>query len=154
MYGPDALEPIPADDPLITGRLAVGGLEPGNSVTSPLGSDLTHPRMRRSRGLRFITGTSSPSTGQAVSKSKAGGPPAGLPRPQVPLLMGVRMPDAYGDVRGRWAVIYSPLDIHCGCDGHFCIDCNGYEPGDARAIAGNILLSVHLDRAAGDGSRR
>ncbi|MHC4067471.1 MAG: hypothetical protein ACYSUI_23620, partial [Planctomycetota bacterium] len=66
-------------------------------------------------------------------------------RPDVPLLKGVRL-SVPGQTKQRWAVIYSPIDIHCGCDGHFCIECNGYEPRDARALAGNIILYLYLDR--------
>ena len=76
--------------------------------------------------------------------------PAERLRPSIPVLKGVRVPGsgATRSVTGRWMVIYSPIDIHCGCDGHFCIDCTGYDPGDARAIAANIVLSIHLDRTA------
>ena len=63
----------------------------------------------------------------------------------MPLLSGVSRPHpASGEP--RWAVIYSPIDIHCGLDGHFCAGCYGYEPRDARAIAGNVILYAFLQR--------
>jgi hypothetical protein len=41
---------------------------------------------------------------------------------------------------GRWAVIYSPLDLACGFVGHDCTDCAGYTVEDARAIGVNCVL--------------
>ena len=38
--------------------------------------------------------------------------------------------------------------FHCSAslDGHFCAGCYGYEPRDARAIAGNVILYAFLQR--------
>jgi hypothetical protein len=43
-------------------------------------------------------------------------------------------------------VLYSPIDIHCGCDGHYCVGCSGFTPRDAKATAGNMLLYTLLRR--------
>jgi hypothetical protein len=149
MYGPGALVPVDADDPVITGRFLIGGATVETAVTSPMGSDLRRPRLRRSRGGRFVPPTSHRSTaGGPISGAHRGRRASASARPQIPLLKGVRLPRPGGDGSGtsRWAVIYSPIDIHCGCDGHFCVDCNGYDPRDARAIAANIILSAHLQQ--------
>ncbi|HUU83501.1 MAG TPA: DUF4159 domain-containing protein [Phycisphaerae bacterium] len=153
MYGPGRLVPVPADDPLITGRFSFGGGAAETVVTGPLGSDLSRPRLRRSRGRHFVPQTSgAPARGGSSPADGQDSAPADPLHPPVPLLEGVRLPgkdgDGTGSDAGRWAIIYSPIDIHCGCDGHFCIDCNGYQPSDAGAIAGNIILSVYLQRSA------
>jgi hypothetical protein len=149
LYGPKALVPIPPDDPLISGRFSIGGLGVETGATGPLGSDLGQPRMRRSQVGRLGPVTTAPASEGTSSSDAAPAPrPAERLRPSIPVLRGVRVPhsSATGSVISRWAVIYSPIDIHCGCDGHLCIDCNGYDPRDARAIAANIILSVYLDR--------
>ena len=135
MYGREALIPIEADDPLVTGRLVSAPAAGWETVVADLGSRLDQPRLRRSRRSRFAP-TTTPASHPV---------PTGHLRPDVPLLKGVRLPDS-GPAGQRWAVIYSPLDIHLGCDGHFCVDCNGYQPRDARALAGNIVLYVYLQR--------
>jgi hypothetical protein len=54
-------------------------------------------------------------------------------------------PILYGIQRdGRWALVYSPHDIHCGVAGLNCLDCIGYRPRDAERIAASILLYAHL----------
>jgi hypothetical protein len=45
-------------------------------------------------------------------------------------------------VNGRRAVIYSPLDLTCGLDGHDCANCLGPIRNDALKIASNIVLSA------------
>ncbi|MFQ5490433.1 MAG: DUF4159 domain-containing protein, partial [Phycisphaerae bacterium] len=121
-FGLDALIDVPADDPLITGRLAPSS---DVDVWGPLGSDLTHPRLKRPR------------------LDPDG--PAWPSKLAVPLLKGVQLrPDL--NAPRRWAVIYSPLDIHCGLSGHFCVNCRGYQPQDARAIAVNAVLYTFLSK--------
>lgn len=149
MYSPGALVPIPPDDPLITGRFAMPNAAVETVATGPLGSDLSGPRLRRSRGGRFVTQASArPADGGPTSNPDLDRETPGIRSLPVPVLKAVRLPRVGDDASGagRWAVVYSPIDIHCGCDGHFCIDCNGYEPRDARAIAGNVILSAYLQR--------
>ena len=43
---------------------------------------------------------------------------------------------------GRRAVVYSPLDLTCGLDGHDCAYCQGPVRNDALKMAANILLLV------------
>lgn len=43
---------------------------------------------------------------------------------------------------GRRVVVYSPLDLTCGLDGHFCWDCHGPERNDCLKMAANIVLSA------------
>jgi len=59
-----------------------------------------------------------------------------------PQLLGLKL-------AGRWAVIYSPLDLTCAWVGHECFDCVGYEPDDARAIGVNGLLYARSQRMTG-----
>ncbi|MFQ5412969.1 MAG: DUF4159 domain-containing protein [Phycisphaerae bacterium] len=58
-----------------------------------------------------------------------------------PMLYGIRR-------NGRWVLIYSPYDVHCGLTGHPCADCVGYVPHDARSIAANVLLYAAAGRNA------
>lgn len=52
----------------------------------------------------------------------------------VPLqLLGIRK-------NGRWAVIYSPLDLSCALEGHPSAGCVGYRPEDAAKIGINVIL--------------
>ncbi len=44
------------------------------------------------------------------------------------------------ELDGRLAVIYSPLAIGCGLDGHRCYNCRGIEDDDARRLAATIVL--------------
>lgn len=64
------------------------------------------------------------------------------PRIDIPIFHGVRM-------NGRWAVMYSPMDIACGIVGHSCLDCVGFESRDARAVAANMILQVVRRKIAG-----
>ena len=43
-------------------------------------------------------------------------------------------------IDGRWAVIFSPLDISCALENHEAIECRGYRREDAARIALNVLL--------------
>jgi len=43
-------------------------------------------------------------------------------------------------LNGRTVVVYSPLSIDCGLDGHACFACRGLAPEDARRVAGNVIL--------------
>ena len=43
-------------------------------------------------------------------------------------------------LEGRRAVVYSPLDLTCGLDGHDCAYCQGPVRNDALKMAANILL--------------
>ena len=43
-------------------------------------------------------------------------------------------------VKGRYAVIYSPLDISCALEKHGAMDCYGYTAEDAAKIGINVLL--------------
>jgi len=139
LFGAGALKDVPADDPLVTGHLAAGGADGPTPVTGWLGSDLSRLRIR---GFLPPAPTSGPdSSGGGVSRQ--GVRP---PRRAAVTLKGVAVDDPQGGPR-RWAVLYSPLDIHNGCDGHYSLHCHGYAPRDARAVAGNLLLYVHLDRS-------
>ncbi|MBC21259.1 MAG: hypothetical protein CMJ74_13500 [Planctomycetaceae bacterium] len=54
-----------------------------------------------------------------------------------PQLDGIR-------IDGRWAVVYSPLDLSCALENHASPDCNGYSSEDAARIAINVILySLH-----------
>jgi hypothetical protein len=123
MYGPGALVGVPPDDPLITGRFAVTDPPTDPSVVGPLGSELTDLRMKPRRS-----------------------PAASTPYPGLlptALLKGVRLTDS-ATGRDRWAVIYSPIDIHVATGGHYCVNCDGYQPRDARAVAGSLVLYAYL----------
>ncbi len=50
-----------------------------------------------------------------------------------PLLEGIA-------IDGRLAVVYSPMGIGCGLDGHECYECRGLVAEDARRIAANVVL--------------
>ncbi|MBO5437848.1 MAG: DUF4159 domain-containing protein, partial [Thermoguttaceae bacterium] len=41
---------------------------------------------------------------------------------------------------GRWAVVYSPLDLSCALEGHPSAGCVGYSPEDAAKIGINVIL--------------
>jgi len=41
---------------------------------------------------------------------------------------------------GRLAVVYSPLSLDCGLDGHACFACRGLSPPDALHLAANVIL--------------
>ncbi|MHC4094342.1 MAG: DUF4159 domain-containing protein, partial [Planctomycetota bacterium] len=113
MYGPGGLVSIEAEDPLITGRFAPAPAGPLQTVVADaLGSHMHRPHMRRSRHARFA-----PTTLPASQPGQSAGITGQRHRPDVPLLKGVRL-SVPGQTKQRWAVIYSPIDIHCGCDGH------------------------------------
>jgi len=48
-------------------------------------------------------------------------------------LWGIRL-------NGRWAVVYSPLDLSCALERHPSAGCVGYSPEDAAKIGINVLL--------------
>ncbi len=83
----------------------------------------------------LITGSFAPDLARPLSgiayRQIHGAPPPA--RIDCPILYGVRR-------AGRWIVIHSPYDIHCGVAGHNCLDCPGYTPEDAATVAANILL--------------
>lgn len=60
-------------------------------------------------------------------------PLAARVRQQPPELEGVR-------IGGRWAVLFSPLDLSCALENHEAIECRGYRREDAARIALNVLL--------------
>lgn len=140
-FGVRALVDIGSDDPLVTGHLAPGASTGPTEATDWLGSDLRRVRLKRQAG-----GSSSTLAAPTTQPNDSGDATGQASRVVQVALQGVRFPAKNND-SGRWAVIYSPIDIHCGCDGHFCPRCNGYEPRDARAVAGNLLLYVHLRQA-------
>ena len=78
----------------------------------------------------FAPDLAKPLTGLAYRERYNAPPPSQL---DWPILYGIQRD-------GRWVVIYSPYDIHCGVSGHNCPHCVGYTPQDAETIAGNILL--------------
>lgn len=43
-------------------------------------------------------------------------------------------------VNGRWAVVYSPLDLSCALEEHPSAGCRGYSPDDAAKIGVNVIL--------------
>lgn len=43
-------------------------------------------------------------------------------------------------VNGRWAVVYSPLDLSCALEEHPSAGCRGYTPEDAAKIGVNVIL--------------
>ena len=43
-------------------------------------------------------------------------------------------------VNGRWAVVYSPLDLSCALEEHPSAGCRGYSPEDAAKIGVNVIL--------------
>ncbi len=47
-------------------------------------------------------------------------------------------------IDGRWAVIYSKLDIGCALERHQGLDCKGYTPPSAEQIAINIVKYAQL----------
>jgi hypothetical protein len=54
-----------------------------------------------------------------------------------PQLEGIR-------IDGRWAVLFSPLDLSCALENHASPDCNGYTSEDAARIGINVILySLH-----------
>ena len=54
-----------------------------------------------------------------------------------PQLEAIRM-------HGRYAVVFSPLDLSCALENHASPDCNGYTSEDAARIAINVILySLH-----------
>lgn len=63
-------------------------------------------------------------------------PPARLDRPT---LHGIQND-------GRWALVYSPYDIHCVQTRHNCLDCVGYTPEAAQQMLRNMLLYVLVQR--------
>jgi hypothetical protein len=69
----------------------------------------------------------------------------GLPpmRLDWPILHGVRH-------EGRWILIYSPYDVCCGLIEHPCINCVGYEPNDAAALASNVMLYAAIGHGTTD----
>ncbi|MDR3109816.1 MAG: DUF4159 domain-containing protein [Planctomycetaceae bacterium] len=60
------------------------------------------------------------------------------PLEQVPELDGIK-------IEGRWAVIFSPLDVSCALEKTATLDCKGYHPESALRLATNVLLYV-MDR--------
>jgi Domain of unknown function (DUF4159) len=44
------------------------------------------------------------------------------------------------EIDGRLALVYSPLAIGCGMDGHKCYQCRGLLDDDARRLAANVVL--------------
>jgi hypothetical protein len=60
------------------------------------------------------------------------------PQEQVPELNGIK-------IEGRWAVIFSPLDVSCALEKTATLDCKGYHPESALRLATNVLLYV-MDR--------
>ena len=45
---------------------------------------------------------------------------------------------------GRWAVLFSPLDLSCALENHSSPDCAGYTSADAARIGINVILySLH-----------
>lgn len=69
-------------------------------------------------------------------RTKAGnakeGNDAGYER-KPPALLGIK-------IDGRWAVIYSPLDIGCALENHKSTDCLGHTPDSARKLAAAAVL--------------
>ena len=41
---------------------------------------------------------------------------------------------------GRWAVVFSPLDLSCALEAHESLQCRGYTRQDAARIALNVLV--------------
>jgi hypothetical protein len=96
----------------------ISGAFAKRSASGPMGSNLQAPNYKRF----------------AIASTRQAGPEAAA-------LKGIRRAD------GSWGVLYSPIDMHCGSDGHHCVGCKGFTSGDARATAGNILLYVLLNRS-------
>ncbi|MDX2038743.1 MAG: DUF4159 domain-containing protein [Isosphaeraceae bacterium] len=44
------------------------------------------------------------------------------------------------EIAGRWALIYSPLDIGCALENHQSLDCRGFVPESALRIATNVVI--------------
>lgn len=58
---------------------------------------------------------------------------------------GARAPELWGlFLKGRLAVVYSPVGIGCGLDGHTCYQCHGLVEEDARRLAANVVLYALL----------
>ena len=48
------------------------------------------------------------------------------------------------EMDGRWAVLFSPLDLSCALENHASPDCAGYTSEDAARIGINVILySLH-----------
>ena len=60
-------------------------------------------------------------------------PLAARTRKVSPQLEGLR-------INGRWAVLFSPLDLSCALESHEAIQCRGYRREDAVRIGLNVLL--------------
>ena len=43
-------------------------------------------------------------------------------------------------IEGRWAVVFSPLDLSCALEAHESLQCRGYTREDAARIALNVLV--------------
>ncbi|MEN0110449.1 MAG: DUF4159 domain-containing protein [Planctomycetota bacterium] len=60
-------------------------------------------------------------------------PLAARVRREPPRLEGIRLD-------GRWAVVFSPLDLSCALEQHEAVQCRGYRQEDAARIGLNVLL--------------
>ena len=60
-------------------------------------------------------------------------PVAARVRQMAPQLEGIK-------IDGRWAVVFSPLDLSCALEKHEAIECRGYTREDAARLGLNVLM--------------